>query len=73
MVNFSSHPRAFISTGVGMAALYRLGRFDVGGWGGAGELKHRGKATAVTKPVPSILVAADHAQGEVTSQPLHRH
>lgn len=70
MVNFSSHPRAFISTGVGMAALYRLGRFDVGG---GGELKHRGKATAVTKPVPSILVAADHAQGEVTSQPLHRH
>lgn len=54
-----------------MAALYRLGRFDVGG--GGDELKHRGKATAVTKPVPSILMAADYAQGEVTSQPLHRH
>lgn len=53
-----------------MAALNRLGQFDVG-WGG--ELKHRGKATAVTKPVPSILAAADHAQGEVTSQPPHRH
>lgn len=53
-----------------MAALYRLGRFDVGG---GGELKHRGKATAVTKPVPSILAAADHAQEEVTSQPPHRH